>query len=235
MTVPRAGRSATRHELIVADLRADILGGRLLPGERLPFAPLCARFSASVGVVREALMRLVEQGLVQSEPQLGVRVVPVSVEDLSDLTEARLELETLALRRAVEEADVEWEGRVLAAHHALTRSPQADPEDPRGFSEDWARSHAEFHKVLLDGCPNRRLRAVAATLRDSAELYRRWSRSVAHDDDRDIAGEHRALLDAVLARDADGAVTALSKHIAHTTQVLLEIVEPGDGLVPNTP
>ena len=61
-------RSETRAERIYVSLRSDILTGRLLPGQRLPFAELGTRYATSVGVLREALSRLVEQGLVQSEP-----------------------------------------------------------------------------------------------------------------------------------------------------------------------
>jgi DNA-binding GntR family transcriptional regulator len=220
MTTMSKGAS-TRNEAVFNDLRRDILGGRLLPGQRLPFAELCARYVASVGVVREALTRLVEQGLVQSEPQQGFRVVPLSKDDLSDLTQARLDIETLVLRYAIQSADVGWESRVLAAHHRLSRTPQAEPDNPDSLSEQWAEAHAAYHSTLLDGGPNRRLKSVAGSLRDSAELYRRWSRSIAHDSSRDIAAEHLALLEAVLARDEELAIDLLSQHIQHTTQAVL--------------
>lgn len=69
-----------------------------------------------------------------------------------------------------------------------------------------------------------RLEAVATALRDSAELYRIWSRSVAHDEDRDIACEHRRLTELAIARDADGTVEALTAHIQRTTDAMLRYV-----------
>jgi DNA-binding GntR family transcriptional regulator len=219
-------RSETRAERIYAQLRTDILTGRLLPGQRLPFADLGDRYSTSVGVLREALSRLVEQGLVLSEPQLGYRVTPVSEEDLRDLTDARIDVETLCLRRAIESGDLAWESRVVAAYHTLDRTPElaagAEGVEPRRVNEDWATAHAAFHAAILDGCPTRRLREVAASLRDAAELYRRWSRSLGGEDHRDIPGEHRALRDAVLARDVDAATKALAAHIEYTTQALIK-------------
>lgn len=221
--------ATTRTERVYARMRADILAGRLLPGSRLPFAELCARYGASMGVLREGLSRLVEQGLVLAEPQQGFRVTEVSAEDLADLTAARCDVEGLALRHAVEHGDLAWESRVVAAHHTLERTPQSAPDDPDLMNEDWAAAHAAYHAALWDGCPNRRLRAIAASLRDAAELYRRWSGPLGHDGDRDVPGEHRELLDAVLARDADRAVAALSAHIHHTTRVLLDAAGSDDG------
>ena len=204
-----------------AELRADILAGRQLPGARLPFAELSAHYAASMGVVREALTRLTGDGLVEAEPQYGFRVMPLSVDDLKHLTEARCAIETLVLREAVEHGGVAWESEVLAAHHRLERTPQLAAADSERLSDDWVVAHAEYHRALLSGCPNPRLLAVAGSLRASAELYRRWSVPLAHTH-RDISGEHRAMLDAVLAHDADAAAATLAAHIRRTADVLLE-------------
>jgi DNA-binding GntR family transcriptional regulator len=214
-------RASTRAEVAFLDLRRDILAGRLLPGQRLQFSDLSVRYVTSVGVLREALSRLVEQGLVISEPQQGFRVVPVSPDDLVDLTAARVEIETMTLRRALAAGDLAWESRLVAAHHILDGTPQLDPADPRRVNEAWAAAHAHFHEVLLEACPIRRLREMANSLRDAAELYRRWSRHLGGERQRDIPGEHRGLLDAALRRDVDGAIALLTQHIEYTTKAVL--------------
>jgi DNA-binding GntR family transcriptional regulator len=203
-------------------VRKDILAGRLPPGARLRFADLCTSYEASMSVLREGLSRLAEQGLVVAEPQHGFRVTPVSIEDLQDLTEARVAVEGLVLRRAIDEGDVAWESRLVAAHHTLERTPMIDPDDAELFNEDWATAHATYHAALLDGCTNLRLRTMASTLRDSAELYRRWSKRYGENRHRDIPAEHRGIVEAVLARDAARAVALLVAHISHTTQVLVD-------------
>lgn len=218
--------TTTRAEDVYGRLRADILAGRLLPGQRLPFADMCARYGTSVGVLREGLSRLVEQDLVAVVPNQGYRVRQVSPTDLQHLTDARVDVESLVLRSAVAAGDLAWESRVLAAHHLLVRTPQQDPDDPLRMSEGWAEAHATFHAALLDGCPNPRLRSIALALRDSAELYRRWTVPVGHDGARDTAGEHRALLEGALARDADAAVRVLEEHLRRTARVLLDV--PGE-------
>jgi DNA-binding GntR family transcriptional regulator len=219
--MPPRTSAPTRAGRVYAELRADILAGRQTPGTRLPFAELSARYGASMGVVREALMRLSEQGLVEAEPQHGFRVMPLSVSDLQHLTDARCLLETAVLRQSIEHGCVEWESQVLAAHHRLGRTPQMAADDPARLTEEWAAAHSDYHQALLSACPNPRLLALAESLRTSAELYRRWSVPLGHED-RDISGEHRGMLDAVLDHDADTAVALLIAHIRHTTNVLVE-------------
>lgn len=205
-------------------MRRDILGGVLRPGARLSPHALAEQHGVSLGVVREALTRLGEQGLVVSQPQQGFQVVPLSRDDLLDLTSVRLDLETLALRRSVELGDVVWRSNVIAAHHILQRTPPWDPDragDPMAVNEDWARAHQHFHLLLLSACGSRRLLEIAEGLRDAAEVYRRWSTPIAGGK-RDVDGEHRAILDAVAEGNVDVAVAALARHIAHTTDVLID-------------
>ncbi len=214
------GRGATRTEQVYAQLRSDILNGHLRPGARLPFAELSERYGGSTSAIREGLQRLVEQGLVVSEPQLGFRVVSLSVEDLLDLTVARCEIEGLALRYAVEHGDLAWESEIVAAIYALEHTP-LDATEPV-LLEDWVAAHQRFHEALIAACPNQRLRAIASTLRNAAELYRHWSRQAESATSvRDIGDEHRHLVEAVLARDADESVRLLELHLRKTAETLI--------------
>jgi len=216
--------SRTRNEAVFNRIREDILCGVLAPGSRLRFADMCARYGTSVGVVREALSRISEQGLARMEPQLGFSVVPVSVNDLRDLTEARCDIEGLTLRYSVQHGDLAWESSVIAIHHRLTRTPTHIGDDSRTFNEEWGTIHKQFHAALLEGCPNRRLKGIALSLRDAAEVYRRaGQRPTDHASERDVEAEHRAIVDAVISRDADAAVAALVHHIRATTDYLTHL------------
>jgi DNA-binding GntR family transcriptional regulator len=210
----------TRGEEVYVKLRADILSGRVLPGTKLRFADLTDRYDCSTSVVREGLTRLAEQGLVQSEPQHGFHVTPLSRDDLEDLTTARCEIEGLVLRMSIEHGDIAWESEIVAAQHALDRTVMESDGDPVLMSEEWTLAHSRFHQALLAACPNQRLRNMALSLRDAAELYRRWSRPLGHDDDRDVPGEHRALASAALRGDAAEAVRLLEAHLRRTTGAL---------------
>jgi DNA-binding GntR family transcriptional regulator len=211
----------TRAEAVYQALRKDILTGRVYPGDKLRFADLCARYGASMGVLREGLSRLVEQGLVTTEPQLGFRVAPLSVDDLVELTHARVTIEAMVLRESVMHGDLAWEAQLVAAHHTLDRVPMVGGGDAHLSDGDWTDAHAAYHTALLDGCPNGRLRAIALSLRDSAELYRQWSKRLGEADSRDIPQEHTGIVEAALDRDADRAVELLITHIQTTTDILL--------------
>src|SRR5437867_10636432 len=154
-----APEAKTRADLIYQQLRADILSGRLCPGQRLPFAELCRRYDVSIGVLREVLPRLTEQGLVSAEPQIGFRVMSVSEDDLVHLTEARIHIETLVLRQSIEGGDLSWESAVLAAHHTLARTPVCTGNGEGNTG--WLEAHAHYHETLLAASPNRRLRTIA--------------------------------------------------------------------------
>ena len=224
--------SQTRSDEVYGRVRSEILAGRLAPGARLPFAELCQRFDTSTGVLREVFPRLVEQGLVVSKPQIGFRVVSVSPEDLRHLTEARVVIESLALRQSVEQGDLAWESEILAAHHTMRRLPMLT--SGVAVNEVWLEAHAHFHSALLQACPNTRLTKIADMLRDTAEIYRCWSAQYGLEHDRDVAGEHQRILDAALGRNADEATTALSEHIELTTEILLQTYADRVG-APGTP
>jgi DNA-binding GntR family transcriptional regulator len=214
--------SKTRHGQVYESLRADILSGRVAPGTKLPFAQLSERYGFSVGVIREALSRLVEQRLVENLPQQGFRVTSISKEDLMALTQARCEIEALTLKHSMQEGDTAWQSEVLAAHFRLANTPSMDSSDPERLNEEWVEVHNHFHSTLLNGCNNKRLTDICAQLRDSAELYRQWSARIGEAKKRDIAAEHQAIADAVLAGDTALATKLLKDHIDLTSQLLLE-------------
>lgn len=221
LSIPPVERKAKTRALDVYNaLRDNILAGRLRPGEKLGSAALAQEFGVSLSVVREALTRLAEQGLVVSQPQHGFQVTPISRDDLLDLTAVRLDIEPLALRKSVERGDIEWRSQLVGAHYLLEHTQQFETGSTV-MTEQWARAHKEFHDQLLSACGSSRLLQIAESLRDAADLYRRWSSPIGAAP-RDVAGEHRAIFDAVQRGDADVAVLRLSEHIAHTTNVLLE-------------
>src|SRR5438270_8585414 len=221
MPMAKTASGGTRADDVQEHLRAEILGGRRTPGERLKFPELCERHEVSVGVVREALTRLVDQGLVRAQAHQGYIVTPLSHKELGELTTARMELESLVFRLSVVAGDMSWEAGAVAAHHVLERAPFAAEGDPSQLSEEWSGAHAAFHVALLAGCGNRRLQEMAWKLREEAELYRRWSVSFGQEPTRDIAGEHRRLLDAALAHQPEPPAERLADHTSHTARLLI--------------
>lgn len=224
--------SATLAESAYLRLRGELLRGDLAPGSKLRINEIAGRYAVSPSVVREALARLAEQGLILAMPQRGFAVMELSIADLEDLTRARKLIEMMALRESIADGDVAWESRVLAAHHRLNRTPLITPEGH--VSDEWADAHAEFHHVLLAGGRSSRLTDVADNLRDCSNLYLYWSRELAHDTGRDVAAEHQEIADLTLARDADSAADALGRHIERTTQALVAYARNRDTSIPDS-
>lgn len=213
--------AGTQAERIYRRLRDDILGGRLEPGEPLQFARLRTDYGSSVGVLREALVRLTAEGLAVNQAQHGFKVISLSLDDLQELTDARCLIESIVLKDSVENGDLEWESRVIAAHHRLGRTPKASADPSVPVSEAWARAHQDFHVALLSAARSRRMLAIAASLRASAEVYRRWSMPF-EVTKRNVSAEHAKLVKLCLAHDADGAPQALVEHLRLTEKLILK-------------
>jgi DNA-binding GntR family transcriptional regulator len=211
-------------------LRADLLACRILPGSRLKIQELCTQFSVSLGAIREALSRLTSEGLVVAEPQRGFRAAPISAADLQDLTMVRVEVETLCLTRAIEIGDVNWESRLVAAFHRLSRTPERAPADPIRSNDEWAEAHAAFHLALVDGCDSPWLLRLHSQLYDQSERYRRLSIPLARQE-RNVGQEHQRILDATLKRDTKKAVALMTAHLTATTNILLSAKVKGEPLL----
>lgn len=199
-------------------LRRSILFGQLAPGAKLKPGHLAAQYRISLSAIREALSRLAAEGLLDSADHRGFRVAKVSKEELLDLTRARIDLECTALRRSIEQGDAAWEARVKAAYEAL----QGVEGKPLLMDQRRYDSHLDFHLALLEACGSEWLLRLRGILFERAERYRLLSATYPKSR-REVALEHKRLLDAVLKRDADKACTILSRHTMQTTKTLLAI------------
>ncbi|OMQ40973.1 GntR family transcriptional regulator [Pseudomonas putida] len=201
-------------------VRQDIINGRLMPGSRLRLKELADFYDAGVIPLREALSRLAATGFVDAEDQKGFSVGRISAQEIRDITDTRLHIECRALALSISQGDVEWESRVIAAHHRLDRLPVIEGVE-RLLKPEWEVAHDAFHKALLSSCGSSWLLRFAATLRDQTARYRLLSMHYADSDSRDVRGEHKSLLDAALSKDIKAACEILSAHYEETTQRVL--------------
>ncbi len=199
---------------VLERLRDDILCCRLAPGAKLPYQDLKQRYGVNFGPLREALMQLASEGLVEMAAQRGCRVAPISLPDLLDTTRTRSFVERELLRQSIRDGDVEWEAQLLAAFRRLeateTASDGMTPPSPK-----WDMLHREFHHALTAGCGSALLHGIAARLFDRARRYRMLSIAVPAVL-RGKADEHRALMQAALARDTSLALDLLDAHLQET-------------------
>ena len=190
-------------------IRTDVVFGRLKPGQKLKLDGLKETYGVSVSTLREILNRLVAEGFVIAEGKRGFEVSPVTAENLKELAALRLLLETHAMRVSFEKADVEWEGRVVSAHHKLS-STERLMESGIGELEQWKRYDGEFHQALISNCGSQVLMQTHALIFDKYFRYQMIAFSYRG---REPSEQHRALLDCALSRDADRAETVLRAHV----------------------
>jgi DNA-binding GntR family transcriptional regulator len=206
-------------------IRSDILTANLRPAEKLRIQALSERYGIGATAVREALSRLVTDGLVESEDQRGFCVAPVSKEDLIDLTNTRIEIEGMALRKAIARGDLDWEAQILSSYHRLSRTP---PPTSVENHLAWAVAHRRFHESLVSHCGSPWLLRLCSMLYDKSERYRNLAEGRTKPGSRDTVNEHKALMKAVaMDRDADKAIKLLGDHFRKTAAISLEHGVPG--------
>ena len=154
--------------------------------------------------------------LVTAEEQKGFRVALVSRDDLLELTEIRIDIEYLALRKPIALGHVNWEVKILASYHGLSRLPMVISNGERRLNEDWERLRSLYHEALVAGCASPPLISFRTNFGNRTTRYRRLLVACTAEP---------CDIDAALARNADRACTLLSKYFRKTTEIVLESLE----------
>lgn len=212
-----AGRSdhRTLAERAYATLHEAIVTGVLEPDERLPIGDLAEVLRVSPMPVREALRRLESVGLVENIPHRGARVAELSIEDLTEVYEARLTLEQLAIHHGAEHFSEEDRER---AQDALDRIYAAHGENR--MTDAW-RAHTEFHFALYNASHSRWLMRLIYPVWESTERYRFAVEPIRRRLD-DRGGEHERILAACVRHDPDAAAFELHNHLVRTANVIAQ-------------
>jgi DNA-binding GntR family transcriptional regulator len=211
----RQVRQTTAVNAQVLDaLRAAVITGELPAGTLHSVATLAGQLGVSRTPVREALIKLAEQGMVRFERNRGVRILQTSLHDLEEVFALRLLLEVPATRRAVKLLGAATLRELRRVFAAMESAAAADDEF-RMWEHD-----RRFHRVLLEASGNGRLAEYVDGLRD---MVLRRGVSTAHQSRslELIVEEHRVVLERVLAGDPDGAAEAMRAHILHTAELLV--------------
>lgn len=219
----------TLASAIHAQLRDAIITNSIPPETKLNIRELCARYSVGISPVREALSRLSSEGLVDQSDNRGFSVVPVSVPELFDLTQARCWINEIGLRQSIAKGGPEWEERVVVAFHRLSRTPRHTGGGPADRNPAWEQAHRVFHRSLIDGCGSHWIVDICERLFEAAERYRHIARE-AGVFRGNLETEHRGIMQAAIDRKADEAVELLNSHFRRTAEIVQRAVAlPGAG------
>jgi DNA-binding GntR family transcriptional regulator len=200
-------------------LRNQILSGEIQPGSKLRTSQLCQQLNVSLSTVREALSQLLAEGLVTAAAHRGWVAAAVSAEDLRDLTRIRIEIETLCLTWSIEAGNLEWETRVIAAAHRLSKTFR---EHRLGAQVEtaWTTAHDEFHLALVSACTSPRLMQIRRQLYEQSERYRKLE--MARPPSRDPDAEHNRIVQAALGRDIPKTTRLMRSHLQLTAENILK-------------
>jgi DNA-binding GntR family transcriptional regulator len=194
-------------EYALEELREAIILGDLQPGTPLRLDELARTLGMSISPIREAVRQLEALGLAKHVPHQGAKVLPFDPDELRDLFEVRLVIESLALRRAAERLTPEA-GEAARTH--LTRLDEARAADD---VREAMRAHTDFHFTLYDACGCEWLPALIRPAWDASERFRPALLSA----EGELQQEHRAideqLLSACLAHRPAAATRALRSHL----------------------
>ncbi len=216
LTLPSVAARRNLRDEITQTLRAAVISGELRPGVVYSAPSLAAQFGVSATPVREAMLDLAKEGLIDVVRNKGFRVTELSEKDLDDLCQLRALIEVPTVHQVAE-----------------TKADPAVIERLRGLAagiEDAAQRHdlithvtldMEFHLELLSLAGNAHLVETVRSLRAQSRLY--GLRSLAERDELvPSSREHAELLDLIVAGDAAGAERLMDRHIRHVRGIWAE-------------
>ena len=212
-----SGTAASGREKAYAYLRENILIDPEMQGRFLNEQELAAEIGVSRTPVREALLLLVSDGLVELIPQRGAYVPPVTGREISELMELRGVLESHAARLVIEQ------GAVPAETMRDTLGQQANLPDTLSAeaAREFIRLDTLFHQQLIDAAANELISRTYSKLHvrqilvGVSALFRAGGRR------EQVCAEHQDILDALVSGDAAEAQKAIDHHLAVTRDILL--------------
>lgn len=193
---------------IVADqLRSAIMYGSLPPGSQMGEAELASRLGVSRGPLREAMQRLVQEGLLHSEPHRGLFVTTLDADDVTDIYLARLAVERAACERIIRHHRVEAVAELTAAQARIVSAAG------RGDAIELSDADQEFHETLVRVSGSPRLQRMAQTLLVEKRMCLTALQDKYTADPQTLVDEHSGLVDAIESGDEALLLSRLEAHM----------------------
>jgi len=209
----------TSAERVYDDLREAIIGGEYTPGERLRTEALAERFGTSRTPVREALVLLEGDGLVELEPRRGAVVRSFDAADLVDLYEVRAILEA----RAAQLAALRLTREDLDALDATCDRAESMAGSGKIAIETLIASNDEFHRIIVEASGSARLTAALRTVAGIPRPFKAafWKNSAERT--RSLSA-HREIVAALHSGSAERAESAMRLHVLTARDFLIEVM-----------
>ena len=210
MSKPVTSSTETVSDVVFRQIRQDIISGSLHPGTKIKLEQAKERYAISISSLREILSRLTTENLVTAEGQRGFEVSPVSRQELAELADLRIVLETHAIGLAFASGDLEWEGRIVAAHYKLSAAERKLLKGEVSRTVEWVKNDWEFHQAIVSACNSVTLMATLSSVFDRFLRYHMFAESFRG---QAVVDDHKLLFDLAIKRDVEGACSVIRKHI----------------------
>ena len=208
----------TRTQLVVETLREKILSGEITAGQPLRQAALAEELNVSRIPVREALLQLEAEGLVSFEPHKGATATELNVDQVDELFELRAMLEAELLAASIPNLSDEM---LSEAELLLERLDNALGKE--NAANTWSELNSDYHNCLYSAANRPQTQDLVDTLNKNADRYIRmhllWAGGISK-----AESEHNDLLKFCQARNIDGAVDMLKKHILGSRDEIKEFL-----------
>lgn len=203
---------------ITTQLRIAILQGKYAPGSLLSQSSLAKEYAVSRIPIRDALLVLAADKLVEVVPGKGARIITLSASDLKEVFDLRIMLECDLLHRAIRNADDAAKAEVM---YILQRS-SLEAGRPGWHTGDW-----DFHRALYAAADRPRQLAIVDDLRKICVLQASQYTSLSNETERWLR-DHEAIAEAYAAGHADDGSTLLAEHLQRSLESLLTLAESAD-------
>ena len=197
-------------ENVFKKIKYDIVFGNLKPNQKLKLNSLQKEYNVSISILREVLNRLCGDGFIIYKVQKGFFVSPISKQDLYEIADLRIMLETHALEISIKNKDYEWEAELLGAYHKLNHAENELEKNNLNAKSLWTQYDAEFHQMLIKKCNSLNLIRIHEVIFDK---YLRYQLLILKYRGKDSIKEHKNLLNYSLTSNIQKAQKTLRNHI----------------------
>lgn len=210
--------TTTRREVVLAALRRALLSGELKPGQRVKEAPLAEALGVSRPTVREAIYQLVHEGSLVQVPYKGITVAQPSAQDILEVADIRVPLETMAAIQLSKDVEGEGMKRLRQALRVHLDAIEA------GDVVDSDLTHLELHRTLWEGSGNQMLMRIWPLVESQIRMAISLDQATRDDPERDAA-LHIRLIDVIEGGDESKIADEVRDHIAHSADEVVRLMQ----------
>ncbi|SPJ26036.1 GntR family transcriptional regulator [Palleronia abyssalis] len=210
----------THAQTVRLALEDDIFAGKLAPGASLDEEALARRFSVSRTPVREAMLQLIQSGLVEKRPRQGAIVAQIDLSDMIRLFEVMSELEGICAKLAARRMTPQERTALRKLHEASVAAYES------GRHDEYYHLSRKFHLMVIEGTHNHELIETTNRLGIKLVPYRRFQLSYPGRSENNLR-DHEKIMEAICAGEYEHAADLFRKHTNVQGDVLAEYIALG--------